>query len=99
MIVALGKAVPARAICSWALLTIPLLASCTVGPEYHAASPGELKVPQAHSTAPDQIPVAVDLRTWWSSFNHPALSGLISTAMAANNDIAIASSRLRLGKL
>lgn len=98
MIAALHKASPPKAILGWTLLTIPLLASCTVGPDYHAASPGELKIPERYYTAQDQNPASIDLRTWWSSFNDPALSGLISSALTFNNDIDAARARLRAAR-
>ena len=79
----------------WALLTLPMLASCTVGPEYHAASPGELKVPERYYVAQGQNLAAIDLQTWWNSFNDPVLSALVSSALTANNDIDAARARLR----
>ena len=71
-----------------------LLAGCTVGPDYHPASPGELKVPTGYQSPAAPGAQAVDLARWWTSFDDPLLSALIGSALATNNQIDAASARL-----
>jgi len=75
-----------------------LLAGCTVGPDYHPTSPGELKVPGEYQSAAMPGARAVDLARWWTSFDDPLLTTLITSALAANNDIDAASARLRAAR-
>lgn len=75
-----------------------LVPACTVGPDYHPATASDLKVPGRYNSAPASTPAEVDLQTWWTSLNDPVLSGLIATALTANNDIDAARARLRAAR-
>ena len=70
------------------------LAACTVGPNYHPASPGALGVPDRYSVAAttDQ---RGDFRAWWTQFDDPLLTQLVEQARTQNLDVAQAVARLR----
>ncbi|HVI99935.1 MAG TPA: efflux transporter outer membrane subunit [Sphingomonas sp.] len=78
------------------LMMVPAasLAACAVGPNYRAASPGALGVPDQFSVAADQR-AQEDLTQWWTRFNDPLLTRLVEKARADNLDVAQAVSRLR----
>lgn len=82
----------------WAgLLLVPLLAACTVGPDYRPPSAADLKVPERFNAVPasQQAESEVDLARWWQSFDDPLLSQLVERALASNRDIAAAGARVR----
>lgn len=79
---------------SWAALAFWSLAAsgCVVGPDYKAP---ETKVPPTfRSQPPFERPESVADLSWWELFNDQALQGLISTALANNNDIQVAIARI-----
>lgn len=70
------------------------LAGCTVGPDYHPATPATLGVPDAYSVPADGRRAA-DLTAWWTRFDDPLLVRIVERARAGNLDIAQAVARLR----
>jgi multidrug efflux pump len=70
-----------------------LVSGCAVGPNYHspqtAARPAFLNLDPAHLTAGEVS------SQWWREFRDPTLERLITTALATNQDLRIASARLR----
>ena len=74
-------------------VTVPL-AACTVGPDYHPATPATLGVPDLYSVPSDGRPAA-DLTAWWTQFNDPLLASIVERARTNNLDIAQAVARLR----
>ena len=70
------------------------MAACTVGPDYRAAPPATLGVPDAYSVAADARAQA-NLTAWWTSFGDPLLASIVERARANNLDIAQAVARLR----
>ncbi|WP_010162506.1 efflux transporter outer membrane subunit [Sphingomonas sp. PAMC 26617] len=74
-------------------LTVPI-AACTVGPNYHPASPAALGVPDAYSV-PLPAQERGDLTAWWTQFNDPLLTSVVERARTNNLDIAQAIARLR----
>jgi NodT family efflux transporter outer membrane factor (OMF) lipoprotein len=66
---------------------------CAVGPNYRAAQPDALGVPQAYG-AKAAPATPVDLTVWWRQFDDPLLTRLIDQATSANLDIAVSRSRL-----
>ncbi|WP_010185159.1 efflux transporter outer membrane subunit [Sphingomonas sp. PAMC 26605] len=70
------------------------LAGCTVGPDYHPATPATLGVPDAYSVPADGRPAA-DLTAWWTRFDDPLLARIVERARSGNLDIAQAVARLR----
>ena len=74
-----------------ALVTVAL-ASCTVGPDYR--KPDLPLAASFHNASPATPEPALDLQTWWSSFDDPLLSRAVSRALAQNLDLAQASARL-----
>lgn len=78
-----------------ALLAAALpMAGCTVGPDYRAAAPATLGVPDGYSVAADARAQA-NLTKWWTSFDDPLLASIVERARANNLDIAQAVARLR----
>ena len=72
-------------------LSVGALSACAVGPDYERP---ELPVPDSFiSTYRPALTAAPD-EAWWRGFDDPALTGLIDTAMAENNDIGIGVARL-----
>eukprot|EP01037_Dinobryon_pediforme_P023149 gene23149-24513_t len=74
-------------------VSVPL-AGCTVGPDYHPATPATLGVPAHYSVPADGRPAA-DLSAWWTRFNDPLLAQIVERARTGNLDIAQAVARLR----
>jgi outer membrane protein, multidrug efflux system len=70
------------------------LAACSVGPDYHAAKPGELGVPDTYSVGGPASP-RTDLTAWWSTFDDPLLAKLVASAKEQNLDVGQAVARLR----
>ena len=75
------------------LAIVGLLAGCTVGPDYHPKSPGELGVPAAYSVPAGET--AEDLTRYWNRFGDLELARLVERARTANTDLAQAVGRLR----
>lgn len=67
-----------------------VLSACASGPDYKAP---ELKSPSAWRQVSDSTP-AGELDQWWLRFNDPVLTQLVNTALANNNDLKIALSRV-----
>lgn len=74
-------------------LTLPIVA-CTVGPNYHPATPAQLGVPEAYSV-PLPAHALGDLSAWWTRFDDPLLASIVERARVNNLDIAQALARLR----
>ena len=74
-------------------LTLPM-AACTVGPDYHPATPSALGVPDTYSVAA-QTRSAADIAAWWTQFNDPLLASIVERARVNNLDVAQAVARLR----
>ena len=75
------------------------MASCAVGPNYHApkadAPPEFVAAPTATARVSTKMQPAVDLASWWRSFNDPELNSLVDRAIRANPDLEIALTRLQ----
>lgn len=82
-----------RNLCAW-LAIAPLLAGCTVGPDYH---PPDMAVPARFA----EVAAAGtrDVAQWWRSFGDPELDRLIEQAMRDNPDVQTAASRVREARL
>ena len=85
------------------LLLAATAAGCMVGPDYH---PPQLDVPPAwgelsQSTKPGDAsaaaaaPQADQLAQWWTVFQDPQLSALVSWAVSSNLDLEQAADRIR----
>ena len=74
------------------------LSACAVGPSYRPQNAAALKVPTQYRSAANATRTAVDLATWWTSFDDPVLAQLVGRALAANNDIDAAEARLRAAR-
>jgi len=76
-----------------AIVTLTVLAGCAVGPNYHApktaVSRGFANGNQTNFAA---APTAVD---WWHAFNDEILERLVNEALATNQDLRIATARVR----
>ncbi|HWW81101.1 MAG TPA: efflux transporter outer membrane subunit [Steroidobacteraceae bacterium] len=88
-------------------LTVTVLASCAVGPNYHTPDehpPADFVAVHGQSSMTSkptsQAPQApdVDFATWWRSLNDPELDSLVSRAVAANPDAQIALDRLQAAR-
>jgi outer membrane protein, multidrug efflux system len=81
---------------AWSLFILPLLAGCTVGPDYKQP---DMPTPDAFAaeSTPLSIPVAnqTDISSWWAQFHDAELESLIARALSANLDLKTAASRLR----
>jgi NodT family efflux transporter outer membrane factor (OMF) lipoprotein len=75
------------------------VASCAVGPNYHApktvAPPEFVAAPTAAAGASTGTQGAVDLTLWWHALNDAELDDLIDRAIRANPDLEIALTRLQ----
>lgn len=79
------------------LLTVPVLLAltgCTVGPNY---TPPVTKAPEQWSEPLDSgiTTAASPASAWWTTFNDPTLTSLITRAVAANHDLRLAEARVR----
>lgn len=74
-----------RIIC---LAAIATLGACS--PFHTRTPPSRVTVPSRFAQAPAGTDPATDLTTWWRSWNDPALTHVVETALAANPDIRIA---------
>jgi NodT family efflux transporter outer membrane factor (OMF) lipoprotein len=68
-----------------------LLAACAVGPDY---DPPEVDVGAEWVGPSNPSAAAVDLETWWQTFDDPELDRLITAALAQNLDALEASARV-----
>src|SRR3954470_9797059 len=90
------KAIPSTAgvakNCVGTLLPAFLLAGCVLGPNYKKP---ELTVPDTFRSqlGPFEATSFADL-PWWSVFGDTALQGLVTEALANNNDLQIAIARI-----
>jgi NodT family efflux transporter outer membrane factor (OMF) lipoprotein len=75
-----------------ALLLVPLLFGCTVGPDYHAPPLSASKTWVGQTTGQTD---AANAGAWWKRFNDPLLDRLIAQAAQANADVAQAAAKLR----
>jgi multidrug efflux system outer membrane protein len=94
-----------RSLAPAAVLTLLLLAGCTVGPDYarpelEAEVPEEWtgQVPEPAVTMaqalPDSQAAAGGQWRWWESFADTTLNGLVEDALVFNNDLAAAAGRV-----
>ncbi|WP_336354705.1 efflux transporter outer membrane subunit [Pseudomonas granadensis] len=73
------------------LVSVGLVAGCTVGPDYQRpAAP----LPEHYQRQPAMAGSAASLVTGWESFNDPLLNALITQALAQNLDLAQAAARV-----
>lgn len=78
------------------LLGTLLLAACApVGPNY---LPPPAALPAAWNQPQTETKVAVDQARWWRLFEDPLLEKLIEQAIAANQDLRIAESRIKAAR-
>ena len=78
------------------LLSLAFLVSCTVGPNYQSAVPGDTAKP--FTTPGADSSSTGDVTTWWRKFHDAKLNSLISRALEANQDLKIAASRVAEAK-
>lgn len=78
------------------LLSLAFLASCTVGPDYQGALPLDTTKPFVSPGA--DASSTGDVTSWWRKFNDSKLNSLIGRALAANQDLKIAASRVAEAK-
>lgn len=76
-----------------ALLLLPLLAGCKVGPDY---VPPQSKEPAGWTEAKaarldESAAAAIRLRRWWNEFHDPTLDRLVERALRQNYDLKIAT--------
>lgn len=78
------------------LLSLAFVVSCTVGPQHQPTVPGEVALP---FVGPGADATAVgDVSTWWKKFQDERLNLLVARALAANQDLKIAASRVAEAK-
>lgn len=76
------------------MLTAALpIAGCAARPDYRAATPAQLAVPDGYSVP--ATATAENLTRWWTRFNDPLLTRLVEQAAPDNLDVAQAVTRLR----
>jgi multidrug efflux system outer membrane protein len=74
---------------------LALMSGCaTSGPDYHAPTAAQLKVPDAYFGAAPS-PSAEELATWWRQLGDPQLDSIVDRALAGNLDLVVAATRLR----
>lgn len=84
---------PHRVAAGVAIAAIGMLASCKVGPD---PSRPDLPMPESFRGATEtQTAASPDEITWYDLFEDPILRELIREAIAGNDDLAIAASRVR----
>jgi multidrug efflux system outer membrane protein len=82
------------------LAAAPILASCTVGPEYVApeiAPPADFAARELADTKEAMANITPALE-WWKGFGDPVLDDLIARALAKNNSLEAAKERLRAAR-
>ena len=75
----------------FAMLVGVLPAACVVGPEYQRP---DIDAGNGWSEPVERQDRAIDLETWWSTFEDPTLTRLVETALAQNLDIREAGARV-----
>jgi len=79
-----------------AMILLPLLNSCTVGPNYKKPSSHTSKKWLSSQDTKAVIDVTQSVQTrWWQAFNDSTLTGLIQTALKQNLDIKIAEAKIK----
>jgi len=74
-------------------ISLLLLSGCAVGPNYH---PPKTEVNPAFSNATEtNFSTADTVIEWWRGFNDATLQHLVDQALAANQDLRIATDRVR----
>ena len=76
----------------WALSAALLAVAACAGPKTKAPPEAAVQAPQAwrgHSPATGEVTAA-----WWNGFSDPVLGQVVETALANNDDIAIAAARV-----
>ncbi len=82
-----------RGVSRWAVLvTLPLLASCALGPKM--ATPNA-SLPAAYESQPTPGPVTASIDRWWTLYDDAQLEGLIDQALVNAPDARSAQARLR----
>ena len=76
------------------LLALLVLAGCASGPDYTAP---QLDTPASWHQSADSSPSG-DLDHWWKRFNDPTLEQLIDTALAHNQDLKVALTRVDVAR-
>jgi outer membrane protein, multidrug efflux system len=73
---------------------IAFLSACTAGPTYQPPNPD---MPSRWSETPVNVSAQADTKisTWWTLFGDPVLDSLVIRAMASNQDLRMAESRVR----
>lgn len=76
------------------LLSVGLMAGCTVGPDYQRPPAPLPDYFQRQSSMAGSEATPSSLVAWWESFNDPVLTHFITQALAQNLDLAQASARV-----
>ncbi|HXR95395.1 MAG TPA: efflux transporter outer membrane subunit [Rhizomicrobium sp.] len=81
------------------LLSALLVSACTVGPDFKAPTPPSISTYAAKgdAPAPDDQRVALGKEiegNWWAGFQSPSLDGVITLALAGNEDAEAAKERM-----
>ena len=69
------------------------LSGCTVGPDYQTP-PARVTAAFVQGTSPHFAPAPPEIE-WWQNFHDPLLDRLITQAVAGNQDLRMATARLR----
>lgn len=77
------------------IVGLALLAGCATGPDYKKP---QTDVPVAWHTAGTEATTAGSLDHWWKRFDDPVLNGLVDSALASNQDLRIALSRVEVAR-
>ena len=72
------------------------VAGCTVGPSYHAPA---VPVPPAYGEPSAAATAAADPASWWTQFQDPELTALVTRALKDNLDVQLAAVRIREARL
>src|SRR4051812_4454538 len=78
-----------------ALVACFIAAGCKVGPDYHAP---RIETPASFRNATTQAAVDAEQATWvdwWTKFEDPELDSLVTRALAANHEMAVARARVQ----
>lgn len=77
------------------LLNAAVLTACAVGPDYHRP---DAHLPEQYLVQPlgkgGIADTSADIATWWTGFNDPLLTRLITTGLEKNLDLAQAAARV-----
>ncbi len=77
------------------LALIALLAGCTVGPNYAGPPQAAPKAPAFVRSGDAPVAATAPVARWWEALGDPVLNDLVSRALTANPNIAVAEARLR----